>query len=171
MRWIVPALLSFAACTCSAQSPAKYREMLESATRSGSLVKVFYQETRQIREDDEPLNCGFKAMADLLMCKQVLLPTAKWRHFTAGRDLLEASIRRDPFNAELRFMRFCTQLNTPAMLGYKYSLTSDRKFLIHYLQDQAQTGGDTSVMYQTVKGQLLLSNTCDVAEAKLLKSL
>lgn len=171
MKWMVPALLSFVALGSKAQSTAKYRKLLEEATHSDASVKVFYRETRPISEQDEPLNCGFKAMADLLMCKQVLMPTSKWQHFTKGRDLLEASIKRDPVNAELRFMRFCTQLNTPAILGYKSSLTSDRKFLISYLQDQVQSGGDTSVIYRTVKSQLLQGNTCDAAEKNLLKSL
>lgn len=172
MRWIAPAaLISFITCSAGAQTTARYRHLLEDATRSEAAIKMFYRETRQIQEQDDPLNCGFKAMADLLMCKQVLLPTSKWQHFTKGRDLLEASIRRDPVNAELRFMRFCTQLNTPAILGYKSSLTSDRKFLINYLQDQVQAGGDTTVIYRTVKHQLLQSNTCEAAEVNLLKSL
>lgn len=171
MRWMISALLGFMVYTSAAQPSAKYRKLLEEATHSDVSVKAFYQETRQISELDEPLHCGFKAMADLLMCKQVLMPTSKWQHFTKGRDLLEASIRRDPVNAELRFMRFCTQLNTPAILGYKSSLTSDRKFLISYLQDQVQSGGDTSVIYRTVKSQLLQSNTCDAAEKNLLKTL
>lgn len=171
MRWIAPTLLSFVACAGNAQTTSEYRIMLENATGSGNAVKSFYQQTRRISEDDDPLHCGFKAMADLLMCKQVLLPTSKWQHFTKGRDLLESAIRREPTNAELRFMRFCTQLNTPSMLGYKSSLTSDRKFLIRYLQDQVQSGGDTTIVYRTVRSQLLLSNTCDAAETNILKSL
>jgi hypothetical protein len=145
--------------------------MLDEAAKSDASVKVFYKETRAISEQDEPLNCGFKAMADLLMGKQVLMPTSKWQHFVRGRDLLEASIKRDPANVELRFMRFCTQVNTPSVLGYKSSLSTDKQFLIRYLQDQVQLGGDTSVVYRTVKSQLLLSNTCDAAEKNLLKSL
>ncbi|MGC4059073.1 MAG: hypothetical protein QM743_13300 [Chitinophagaceae bacterium] len=164
-------LCCLASVAASAQSATYLRQLLDDAARSGDAARRFLRETRSISDTDEALLNGFRAMADLLMCRYVFLPSSKWQHFVKGRDQLEAAIRRDPVNAELRFMRFCTQVNTPALLGYKSSINTDKRMLIRYLQDQSQIGNDTAALNRSMKAYLLQSNICETSEIKLLKTL
>ena len=49
--------------------------------------------------------------------------------FKAGRKKLEAEIKKDSSNVELRFLRLMTQENAPGILGYKNELQTDREYI------------------------------------------
>ncbi|MBL0340150.1 MAG: hypothetical protein IPP71_04045 [Bacteroidetes bacterium] len=48
-----------------------------------------------------------------------------------GEQKLEASIKKDPQNVELIFLRLTIQLNLPSILGYNDNIDSDKIFLIN----------------------------------------
>ena len=63
----------------------------------------------------------------LLMRKSALLkvPVQKLNMFKQGAKLLEASINREPQNAEFRFLRLMIQENAPKVVGYNKNITED----------------------------------------------
>ena len=56
-------------------------------------------------------------------------PTKKLSLFKEGHKKLEASIHREPANAEFRFLRLMIQEHAPGILGYKNDLTADSDFI------------------------------------------
>ncbi len=50
--------------------------------------------------------------------------------FKEGRNLLETAIKKDPKNAEYRFLRFAIQENAPKILKYKMNMEEDKNMII-----------------------------------------
>ena len=73
---------------------------------------------------------GYIGMSFMLKAKYAWLPNYKMEYFNKGKNFLESAISNDPNNIELKFMRFCTQNNTPSFLLYKNNLASDKWYII-----------------------------------------
>ena len=56
-------------------------------------------------------------------------PASKLKLFKQGRKLLEEAIRKDPDNAEFRFLRLIIQENAPGALGYRNDQQKDSEFI------------------------------------------
>ena len=56
-------------------------------------------------------------------------PTKKLSLFKDGHKKLEAAIRREPNNAEFRFLRLMIQEHAPGILGYKNDQQADSDFI------------------------------------------
>lgn len=167
--------LLFFATNSFAFSPelASYRKLMGLAYSSETQAHQFYSVTRNINDQSPSLLLGFKAISELMMCKYLTNPLNKLSYFNKGKKLLEKAIERDPNNAELRFMRFCTQVNTPAMLGYNSAITKDKIFLIDYL-NKAKVNPLANVdeaLYSNVKAFLLDCKYCSTEEKNTLKRL
>ncbi|HTB52986.1 MAG TPA: hypothetical protein VK718_09460 [Ferruginibacter sp.] len=67
----------------------------------------------------------------LLMTKAGLVKkiAEKVNYFKAGRSELEASIKKNKTNAELRFLRLIIQENAPPIVNYKGNLKEDKVLL------------------------------------------
>lgn len=72
---------------------------------------------------------GYIGMSFMLKAKYAWLPNHKMEYFNKGKNFLESAISNDPNNVELKFMRFCTQNNTPSFLLYKKNLASDKSYI------------------------------------------
>jgi hypothetical protein len=83
-------------------------------------------------EKNNTLFSGYKAATTMIMAKHALNPFVKLGQFNKGRKMLERAIRADDKNVELRFLRFTTQTNAPAFLGYNNNIPSDKEFLLKY---------------------------------------
>ena len=49
----------------------------------------------------------------------------KLDYFNRGKELLEAAIKEQPYNAEIRFLRLTVQAEAPFMLGYSGEIEDD----------------------------------------------
>ncbi len=56
-------------------------------------------------------------------------PTTKLSLFKQGHKLLEAAIKKNPDNAEFRFLRLMIQEHAPGILGYKNDLEKDSAYI------------------------------------------
>jgi len=56
-------------------------------------------------------------------------PLTKWNTFSSGKANIEAAVKKDPKNVEIRFIRLSVQKNCPSFLGYSGNIASDKKFL------------------------------------------
>lgn len=72
---------------------------------------------------------GYKGCATMIMAKHVFNPFSKMSYFRKGKTLLENAIAADTANIELRVLRLGVQINTPAFLGYKGKIATDKAFL------------------------------------------
>lgn len=152
---------------------ANYRKLMGMAYSSESQALQFYKLTRNINDKSPSLWLGFKAISELMMCKHLSNPLSKLSYFNRGKKLLEKAIEQEPNNAELRFMRFCTQVNTPAMLGYNAAISKDKTFLIDYLNKVKANpvANADEALYTNVKAFLLDCKYCNTEEKNILKRL
>ena len=56
-------------------------------------------------------------------------PVSKLSLFKKGHKLLEAAIRKEPDNAEYRFLRLIIQENAPNILGYHSDVEKDTEYI------------------------------------------
>ncbi|MEO6960555.1 MAG: hypothetical protein ABIY90_01235 [Puia sp.] len=56
-------------------------------------------------------------------------PVTKLNLFKQGHRELEAAIKKEPDNAEFRFLRLIIQENAPGFLGYKDNLEGDSEYI------------------------------------------
>lgn len=148
------------------------RSLMAEAYLNESAAQNFYNSTRNINTNSRPIMLGFKAIAELMMCKHLSNPLTKLGYFNKGRKHLEQAITLESNNPELRFMRFCTQVNAPDLLGYNASVKTDKVFLIEYLKMEKKLAEklDPS-LYANVKKFLLNSSHCSIEEKNLIKQL
>ena len=68
-------------------------------------------------------------------------PAIKLRLFKQGNKMLESAIKKDPENAEYRFLRLIVQEHAPGVLGYKNDVQKDSEYIRKYyksLPDEVQ---------------------------------
>lgn len=92
---------------------------------------------------------GYRAAAHIMMCNHVANPYTKLKYFYNGRNELERSIKANAGDAELRYLRYAVQCNTPAVLNYKDNIKVDKAILDKYLQHVANKEKDPD-LYQRI---------------------
>lgn len=68
---------------------------------------------------------GFQA----IWANHVFSPISKLSTFNKGKKNIEKAIKKEPDNAEYRFIRLSIQKNIPSVLGYKSNIKEDTEFL------------------------------------------
>jgi hypothetical protein len=150
----------------------RYRMMMRNAYKYKSAAVDFINATRTINFNSPPILIGFKAISELMMCNHVSNPLNKLSYFNKGKSLLEKAIEKEPLNAELRFMRFCTQVNTPTILGYSNNILIDKTFLIEYLIAQKRLSQkEDEALFQNVRSFLCASKICSEQDKNSIKNL
>lgn len=92
---------------------------------------------------NDPLLVGYIGAVKMIMAKHYFNPWTKLNSFNEGKDLLESSIKAFSGNAELRFLRFSIQANSPKFLNYNMHLEEDKRYLLEHIdtiKDKAQQG-------------------------------
>jgi hypothetical protein len=82
-----------------------------------------------------PLAIGYKGSATMLLAKHSRNPLRKYKYFNEGKALLEEAISKDSASAELRYLRFSVQTNSPSFLGYNNSIQRDKLFLLESVKN------------------------------------
>jgi len=116
-----------------------------------------------------PLLLGYKGIADLMMCYHTQNPYTKLKYFQSGRSELENAINIRKNDAELRFLRFCVQCNTPAILQYN-NIQEDKKALMLYLESKTGISMDND-LYKRISEFLIESDRCSDEEKKKIRQL
>jgi hypothetical protein len=146
-----------------------FRSMMDQAYTNAAAAQTFYQATRNINEQSAAILLGYKAIAEMLMCPHLRNPMSKLAYFNRGKKYLATAIAKEQYNAELRFMRFCTQISTPAILGYKDDLANDKTFLLQYLTTQSKLATKDLILFAHIKSYLLTCALCSEQEKSILK--
>ncbi|ABG59300.1 hypothetical protein [Cytophaga hutchinsonii] len=119
-----------------------------------------------LKSIQSPNECikGYIAAAYMIEAKHVYNPSTKLSHFNNGKTLLDAAIKNDPHNIELKFIRVCIQTNAPSFLGYNRQIETDKAFIVSTYA--AQTDLD---LKKRIKEFMLQSGICTEQEKKTFK--
>jgi len=134
-------MLFFCSITAFANVPSikEVRIMLHNATSNEQVCIKMIGLLEPFNETNNPLLCGYKGGATMLMAKHAFNPFSKLSYFKKGKIMLESAIKADYTNLELRFLRFTIQTNVPGFLNYTSDKNLDRAFIsqsLPKLQDQ-----------------------------------
>ncbi|WP_289664075.1 hypothetical protein [Flavobacterium panacagri] len=112
---------------------ASIRKMYSDVAKSETNAKEFVEKLSGVSNNDDKILVAYKAASILLDSKFESVLGSKISRFKEGAKLLEATIKSDPSNIEMRMIRLSIQEDVPGITGYKKNIKEDKKFITtHY---------------------------------------
>ncbi|MEN2436649.1 hypothetical protein AAH994_14625 [Weeksellaceae bacterium A-14] len=75
------------------------------------------------------LNFAYLGAFESIWAHHSINPVTKLSTFKAGKNKIEKAIKKEPRNAEIRYIRLSIQKKSPSFLGYKSNINEDMDFL------------------------------------------
>ena len=110
---------------------SEVRELYIEASFEENKANKLYKLTKNSSIKSDHKNFTYHAIAILLQSKFTFNPIHKIKWFIEGKEQLEKVISLYPNDIELRFLRFCVQDGTPAILDYKLNMEEDSQFILN----------------------------------------
>ena len=131
MRFWIIIFLLFSLTKSQAQelNLSEVRKLYIEASFEEDKANKLYELTKNSSIESDYKNFSYNAVAILLQSKLSINPINKLKSFREGKEQLEKVISQYPKDIELRFLRFCIQEGTPAILDYKINIEKDRQFI------------------------------------------
>ncbi|KGO91297.1 hypothetical protein [Flavobacterium subsaxonicum] len=124
-------LLFLSALLLTGADLATVRQKYVSAANVPADAEALYKMLENVPDDSaDNTMVAYKAGALTLRAKHEKGLLNKKKLFTQGAKLLEAVIKRDADNYEVRVIRLTIQENAPKITGYHKQIDEDKKFLI-----------------------------------------
>lgn len=129
-------ILALCSTTAVAQNDllTDIRQNVGEVFKTESVCLKMYEAFEKTDCSTNNLLVGYHGAVLLGMARHDANVFKKMSFFNDGKDLLEKSIKVDPENIELRFLRLTIQTHMPAFLGYSESKESDKAFVISHLE-------------------------------------
>lgn len=140
------------------------RNLYYQAAENEAASKKLSNLLEKVNTKSSPIFVCYKGAADMMEAKYAFNPISKLSKFKKGKNLIEAAIKLDPNDMEMRFLRFSIQTNLPGFLGYDNSIKNDKEVLISKI---------ATVKDENLKGRIISylssSKYCTKEEIKKLK--
>ncbi|MDR4953006.1 hypothetical protein REB14_12555 [Chryseobacterium sp. ES2] len=133
-----------------------YAKANESNTNTQNFI-----ETADKQSGSDAVTVGYKAAAKIMEAK--IAKSNRKSLVKTGATSLEAVIKNNPNNAELRLIRMSVQENIPKIVGYRGSLKDDKAFLLNNYSKQ------NTALKSYIKRFAMQSKTMTEAERATLK--
>jgi|TARA_B110000967_G_C18796675_1_gene516144 hypothetical protein len=124
--------------TCKAQTnnlDTIRKEYLETIQSEARIIQLL--NTCEKYKDNSTIS-AYKTVAKLMLIEYDNNPLTKLKLFTKYTKKLDSIVTNNINNLEIRFLRFCTQKQTPRFLGYNDNLELDYKFIIQNIDIQSK---------------------------------
>ncbi|MCR4032703.1 MULTISPECIES: hypothetical protein [Flavobacterium] len=115
---------------------ASIRKVYPDVAKSEANAKEFVAKLAGISHNDDKILVAYKAASILVDSKFEKKLGEKIERFKEGAKLLEATIKSDPSNIEMRMIRLSVQEDVPGITGYKKNIKEDKKFITTYYAAQ-----------------------------------
>ncbi len=86
--------------------------------------------TKSATLNSNALVYAYHAGGTMSLANHVYWPATKLERFNEGKEALEKAVNYDYTNVEIRFIRYCVQLGSPSLLGYKSNLVEDKAYIL-----------------------------------------
>ena len=131
MKKVFLTLVFFFATMIYGQDLSDFRLLLQKGENSEKATKTLITSSQDaFNKTKKPLYEAFFAVGNFFMAKHAVNPLSKYSYFNKGKKALENAVNKDPNNLEIRFMRYISQEQTPAFLGYNKDLKNDKNFIL-----------------------------------------
>jgi len=142
---------------------AAIRKMYPDVAKSEANAKEFTDKLAGISNSDDKILVAYKAASILVDSKFENLIGSKISRFKEGTKLLEATLKSDPNNIEIRMIRLSIQEDVPGITGYKKNIKEDKKFITTHYAEQ------TGVLKEYLKDFVLQSKSFSEKEKQFVK--
>ncbi|MBZ4035837.1 hypothetical protein K6T82_13740 [Flavobacterium sp. 17A] len=115
---------------------ASIRKIYPDVAKSEANAKEFVAKLAGVSHNDDKIIVAYKAASILVDSKFEKKIGEKIERFKEGAKLLEATIKSDPSNIEMRMIRLSVQEDVPGITGYKKNIKEDKKFIATYYSAQ-----------------------------------
>jgi hypothetical protein len=139
------------------------RKMYASVTKSEQNAIAFSDKLADVSDNDAKTLVAYKAASILLVSRFEKKLQAKMDRFKEGAKLLEATLKSDPTNIEIRMIRLSVQENAPGITGYKKNIKEDKQYLTTHYAEQ------NSVLKEYLKDFILQSKSFSEKEKQFVK--
>ena len=102
------------------------------------------------------LKTAYLGAAKAISARFYFNPVNKLSAFNEGKNKIENSVKSEPKNIEIRYIRFSIQSNVPSLLGYSLNLEEDKKLLINFILQKENETIDAD-LYRRIKAYLKVS--------------
>lgn len=138
------------------------RNAYSKANLSNEGAKSFI-EIADKKSSSDPVISGYKAAAQILEAKVTTEKNKRKTFVKNGATSLEALIKSNPNNVELRVIRMSVQENIPKIVGYSKNLKKDKTFIISNYPKQ------NAALKTYIRKFAMQSKTMTAAEKNSLK--
>ena len=131
MKKVFLTLVFFFATMIYGQDLSDFGLLLQKGENSEKATKTLITSSQDaFNKTKKPIFEAFFAVGNFFMAKHAVNPLSKYSYFNKGKKALENAVNKDPNNLEIRFMRYISQEQTPAFLGYNKDLKNDKNFIL-----------------------------------------
>jgi len=126
MKLITFLILLFSLSPISIAQDSSVYELLNTGT-----LQTINQKIEKLKPSIEKSNI-YKCYYGSLISKKsekIKSPKEKISNFKIGVSFIEESIKNDPKNSELRFLRYLIQVKSPKIVSYKNNIKEDKTFI------------------------------------------
>jgi len=139
---IIPALV-FGRDRGGASSLPEIRKQFYSAVEDREEAEKLYallnSKSMSSAVSRDPVIKAYKGASETLLGKHYLNPYSKYKYLKSGLEIIAQSVRKDPSNLEIRFIRFSILHYIPSFLGYGEERNEDLKVIYNELKNRDYT--------------------------------
>lgn len=111
-----------------AVSLEEVRKNYSSLVSNEELCEKFMKDLNS-KKNSSAVFLAYLGGVQAIWANHVFNPLSKLNTFNEGKSNIEAAIRKDPYNIEIRFIRYSIQKSAPGILDYKSNLKEDKEYL------------------------------------------
>ncbi|HLW31296.1 MAG TPA: hypothetical protein VKX40_03470 [Aequorivita sp.] len=115
----------------NAQDLNKIRLQYPNAVNNSELVSQMDKMFGNATSESEGTLLAYKGAIYTLKAKFAKQRNEKKELFKEGVGFIEASLKSDPNNIEIRYIRLSVQQNSPKFLGYHKNVEEDKEFVLN----------------------------------------
>lgn len=104
------------------------REAYREATKSEENANAFYKLVDDVSKSDKAVMVAYKGAGKMLLARYEPLTKRKSK-IKEAIEWIEAAVKNDSDNPEIRLIRLSVQENLPKFLKYNDNIDEDRKFV------------------------------------------
>lgn len=136
MKLILSLVFAIALTSFQSYNLSEVRKMYVAASDSKANANKFFETMEKYENTNETL-LAYKGVSIAIKAKHAQNIKEKKEFFIKGVTILEAAIKSNPNNIELRLIRLSIQENTPKIMKYKQNIEEDKKQLLLLFDKQS----------------------------------
>ena len=116
-------------------SLSEVRKNFEHASKSKEKASSFYNDLKSYQGNEATMS-AYQGASEMLYSRYFGSKEAKKKLLISGSTKIDAAIKSEPKNVEIRLIRFILQENLPKAIAYNKNLIEDKKSIITLYSQQ-----------------------------------